>query len=325
MNRKYSAFIVAAAVAAAGWSASSSAGGRPNDPKPGAHNPEMGQQQEGDTQREQVKMQPRGQQQGSQAKQQQKQQKGKGGAPVLFGVIVTVPLPVTDVALPSGADYDLTIDNGDEMRATLASATEAALSKQSHDDLVGTFVDMDRNRLADFDERALTTLEGRVDQINTAWQEKYGQPFAIAENAVYRPLTFAEGEITDASQFIERWPVATGASGQAKRQSKTITERVRTQGNIEAGREFGVARFPAEHGLPAVNVSFIDEAFGWKIDLPDQVDGRQLRTNLLEHLTAFGERSDQWPVSVLEAQRLASHHVAMALYGQPVPQQLSMR
>ncbi len=348
-TRKYSSFTLAAAVAVASLGLTSYALGQSEDPKPGAHNPQMGkgqiksqrdqsnmqqgsqQQQGGQAQRQQPPPQQQGKQQGAQkqqqgGRQQQAQQGQPGQAPILLGVIVSVPIPVADVALPRGADYEDEIENGDEMRATLAGVTEAALSKGSHADLVGSFVDMDRNRLTDFDERALTTLEGRIDQINQAWQQKYGQQFDIAENVVFQPLAYAEGEITDASAFSERWPVRSGAQAGSSRQgSKAATERMRNQGNIANGREFGVARFPEEHGLPAVNVSFIDEAFGWKIDLPNEVNGQQLRTNLLRHLTAFGERSDQWPASVLEAQRLAAHHVAMALYGIEVPQKLSLR
>jgi hypothetical protein len=338
MSKKYSSFTLAAAIAVASLGLTSYALASSGGAKPGAHNPESAQdtsrsqRQQGSMQqgaqqpqqREQVQGAPM-QQQGGKQQQAGKQQQGdQTKAPVLLGVIVSVPIPAADAALPRGADYSMEIDDADEMRATLAAVTEAALNKGSHSDLVENFVDMDRNRLTDFDERSLRTLEGRIAQINKAWQQKYGQQFDIAENAVYQPLTYAEGEITDASTFIQRWPVRSGGSSGAAK-SKIINERVRDQGNIEAGRGFGIARFPAEHGLPAVNVSFIDEAFGWKIDLPNDVDGQQLRTNLLQHLTAFGERADQWPASVLEAQRLASHHVAMALYGMEVPQRLSVR
>jgi len=307
--------ILAGVLIGAGVGLASHASAGTDDPKPGA----------GTSQHEKgMKQQERTQQQKDPPQQEAR---GDAEAPaVLLGVVVAVPLPIADVALPRGADYDAEIDEADALRSTLAAATEAVLSKGDHDDLVGMLVDRDRNRLTDFDDRALTTLEGRIDQINEAWREKYGQEFDIAENAVYRPLAYAEGEITDAQAFIKGWPVKAAASGSAsKSRGKTVTDRARTQGNIENGREFAVARFPAEFGLPAVNVSFIDEAFGWKIDLPNEIGGEQLRSNLLTQLTAFGERSSQWPAGVLDAQRMASHYVAMALYGVDARQKISAR
>ena len=279
-------------------------------------------------------------------KEEAREQPQEGELPVLLGIVVAMPIPGDDVELPRGARYDAEIDSADEIRSTLAAVTEAALSKDTHGDVVDLFVDMDRNRLEAFEGRDLTTLEGRLAQINQAFKDKYGQEFDIAENAVYGPLAFAEGEITDASQFVKSWPVGKPEKSLGKSpeagvereeaddpamepgdigEEESLTTRMQTQGNLENGREFAVARFPAEFGLPPVNVSFIDEAFGLKIDLPNEIDGEQLRTNLLEQMTKFGESSDEWPVGVLDAYRLASHHVAMALYGVEVPQPVSAR
>lgn len=68
-------------------------------------------------------------------------------------------------------------------------------------------------------------------------------------------------------------------------------------------------------------MSFIDEAFGWKVDAPNTLTARELRENLLNHLTYLGENVDKWPTDVNEAYRAATHHVLMAVYGVHVPRE----
>lgn len=91
------------------------------------------------------------------------------------------------------------------------------------------------------------------------------------------------------------------------------------QRNIEEGREVAVARFPARGNLPALSVSMIDEAYGWKIDIPETVTGATLRRLLLNHLTFLGENPQVWPRDRDQAARLFAHHVIMAAYGLGVP------
>jgi hypothetical protein len=91
------------------------------------------------------------------------------------------------------------------------------------------------------------------------------------------------------------------------------------QHNIETGREIAVVRLPARHNLPVLDASLIDEAFGWKFDVPEAVSGTHLRQSLLNHLTYLGENPQSWPGSEADAFRLFAHHVLMAVYGLEVP------
>lgn len=267
-----------------------------------------------------------------QKNQQARGEQGRQRPTLLLGVVTVTPLVTTDPALPRGAKYDEQVENGDQMRASLASITGAVFQSDGElNDVIDHFVDADRDRLdkqpmreADFERGQLTQLKDRVAEIKKAWSDKYGEEFNIAQNEVYGSLLFAEGEITDARQFKQRWPVTTavgpgmqgpGPAARAGAESGRASEQTRDQTNIEKGRNFGIARFPAGSGLPAANVSFIDEAFGWKIDVPDGITTAQLRNNLLRHLTMLRDHADMWPANVNDAYRLASHHVVMALYG----------
>lgn len=245
--------------------------------------------------------------------------------PALVGVVTVVPIVATDPALPKGATFGRTISHAGAMRDTLASITEAAFTRGGFNDVVERLVDMDRNRIGndDLNENDLETLDGRVAQLRKAWETKYGQDFDISENRVYAPLAFAQGRITDPAAFASEWPVnATAMKPGDDVQTAAgavVTDRVEDQANIDEGREIAVVRVPAELGMPALNVSMIDEAFGWKVDAPNTLSGRALHDNLLKHLTYMGENVDKWPADVNDAYRAATQHVLMAVYGVDVP------
>jgi hypothetical protein len=68
--------------------------------------------------------------------------------------------------------------------------------------------------------------------------------------------------------------------------------------------------------MKELSVLMIHELPGsWKIDVADQVSGRNIYDNLLKHLTQFGENVQNWPASEQEAYRQATHHVLSALTG----------
>lgn len=264
------------------------------------------------------------------ANQNDKNAQNAEKGPVLIGVVTVIPLVVTDPVLPKGATFDPDISDAGDIRDTLAEVTEAALTKDGFNDIIERFVDMDRNRmdvdrdrLYGLNENDFQILNERITEFQNVWKNKYGQDFDIRENKVYAPLAFAQGRITDADRFMSQWPVdptplkpddAAQPAG-----SGLLTERVKEQGNIENGREIAIVRLPSEFGLPVLNASFIDEAFGWKIDVSNTLSGRELHDNLVKHLTYLGDHVDQWPADVNEAYRAATHHVLMAIYGVEVP------
>ncbi len=241
----------------------------------------------------------------------------------LVGVIAVIPLAASDAALPRGAKFDTDVSAADDIRETLAEATEAAFTKGGLNDIVERFVDRDRNRLEKAGQMKDETLDGRIAQLQKAWKDKYGQEFDIKEARVYTNLGFAQGEITDAATFANQWPVdptpMKEGEGAQPAGGKVLTDQIQDQGNIENGREIAVVRMPAEFGLPELRASFIDEAFGWKINVPNNLSAEQLHANVLKHLTYMGENMDKWPADVNDAYRAATHHVLMAVYGVDVP------
>jgi len=203
------------------------------------------------------------------------------------------------------------------IRDTLASATEAAITKDGFDDLIERFVDADRDRLNKFkmtDEQK-DKLNGRIAQLQKDWKAKYNQDFDIdKEEVVFNDqFRIVQGEIGEAQPAGGRMdptkPDTTPGAGNDKAGGGDA--------NRDAGRNVAKVTVPASHGMPAMFIPFIHEMpDAWKIDVPDTVEGQKLYDNLLTQLTMVGDMKDQWPSDVNDAYRAVSHHVMMAVLDQ---------
>ena len=220
------------------------------------------------------------------------------------------------------------VNDADAIRSTLNSITEAALTENGFDDVIEQLVDQDRNRVGDYAEKDFSDLNGVAEQIRRAWKEKFNKNFEVEEKSAFESVALMQGEIDDPKQVAAKWPVAAtppqpGDAVTAGAAEKVNEEATRTKGNddpdlnsnIEKGRDVAVATFPASHGAPALHVSMIREAGGWRVDVPNRLSGQQLHDNLLKHLTHVSMHSNQWPDDENQAAALIAHHVLMAMNG----------
>jgi len=220
---------------------------------------------------------------------------------------------------PSGT-MDKPANSGDarSVHNLLANTTEAALSKNGFDNIVRRFVDADRDRIKknDLTQADWDKLNGRIDQFRKDWKAKYNQDFDIDhEDVVFNDqFRITRGEIGDAQP-------AAGRMDPGKPDTTPGPNSNKLGGgdeNRDVGRNVAKVTFPASHGLPDVYIPLINEFPGtWKIDAPDQLDGRKFYDNLLAHLTMCDEMKDQWPADVNDAYRAVSHHVFMAIMDMP--------
>jgi hypothetical protein len=240
----------------------------------------------------------------------------------------------TALALPAGATQSKELANAASLSGPIVGATNQALDKNGLDDMTGYFVDQDRDRLKGIDKIDATALNGRIDQVAKAWKDKYGDTFD-ADERDFTANQAVEGEIADPAQFVQAWPapVVTKAAGDqataaaagaaadaqpaANRQLDRDTEK---NGNIEKGRNVAIVRLPAEGGLPAMDVSLIREAGGWKIDIPNNRTAQQIHDDVQKHLSMVGDMSAQWPGDQTQARRTVARHVLMGIYGIEMPQ-----
>jgi len=213
-----------------------------------------------------------------------------------------------------------------ELYKTLNAITEAALTKDGFDDFVERLVDQDRNRIGEknFAEQKFADLNGKVDVIRKAWKDKYDDDFEVEGEQAFAKLTLLVGEIDDPKAVASAWPVpavspdasspATDAVPAAAKETEG-NDDPNLNSNVEKGRDVAIATLPASHGLPALNVSMINELQGWRIDVPNTLSGQQLHDSLLKHLTHVADMQAQWPTDKNEAALMVAHHVLLGAYG----------
>src|SRR5436190_14084915 len=234
-------------------------------------------------------------------------------------------------ALPPGVKAKDVGDAVAGIRRTLATMTEAALTKGSFKDMTERLVDEDRDRIGDFIKQDFSKLDGRIDQVRKAWRDKYGEDFKVDRDVSLQQVALVRGEIDDPQAFASRWPVqpvsadarepvAAGAAEQAN--ADAAKSKPGRESKIEKGRDVAIAAVPPSHGLPQVNVSLVHELLNWKVDVPNTISGQQIHDRLLSHLTYLGDHADQWPSDKKDAAAMFTHHVAMAVYGLDVPRSL---
>jgi hypothetical protein len=238
--------------------------------------------------------------------------------------------------------------DADDIRKTVAIATDNAVSKNGFDNLVNRFVDADQKRLKDFKPADnFDKLNGRADQFAKDWKAKYGQDFGFEthRNDVLNDsfARISQGEIGEArtagnKEQPSNEPKVTGGTAEDLKKTgvnQTDANSNKTGGgntNREPGRNIASfiilpqaqasanlgqpgqaagARLAASSEMPIPLIHELPDT--WKIDLPDNIDGQKLYDNVLKHLTMVDEDKNNWPADVNEAYRSVTRHMMMAV------------
>ena len=205
---------------------------------------------------------------------------------------------------------------------SIENLTEAASTKGGFDDFVERLVDQDRNRIGKdgFAEKDFADLDAKVVALRDAWKTKYGDELELEGEEAFAKLVAIVGTIDDPKAVAGAWPVPAvpateGEAVPAKAKETDGNADPDLDSNIEKGRDVAILTIPASHGLPALNVSLIQEAQGWRVDVPNTITGQQLHDSLLKQLDQLADAQAQWPADKNEAALMAAHHVLLAAYG----------
>jgi hypothetical protein len=235
-----------------------------------------------------------------------------------------------DASNPNDATASKQAPDADAIRKTVATATEAAVTKGGFGDVVDRFVDADQTRLKDASKQKYDDLDAKIDQFRQDWKAKYNQDFNISSdrNNILGDsfARISQGEIGEARTAggkevpSDEPKVVAGTAEDLKKAGANQTDlnSNKTFGgdtNRESGRNIAAMIIPASHGEAEVDVPLIHELpDSWKIDLPDSVDGAKLHDNLLKQITSLDDAKDKWPSDVNDAYRDVTHHVMEAMF-----------
>ena len=209
----------------------------------------------------------------------------------------------------NGNNASATAPDADSIRKTIAKVTEDAVTKGDFNKLTKNFVDADYNkRVEDFkpsDNFAM--LDGRIDQFRKDWKAKYNEDFGYTSqrsdvlNDQFARIT--QGEIGEARTAggkempsAEPQNVKGGTPDDLKKSgvNQPDANSNKTFGgdtNREPGRNVASFILNGQAPMNASNmqanketpVPMIHEvAEGWKIDIPDNLDGQKLHDSLFE-------------------------------------------
>ena len=234
-------------------------------------------------------------------------------------------------AFPAGVKAREPEDPAD-IHKTFVGLAGAALTRNGFDDVVERLVDQDRNRIGNYAEKEFDDLNAAADAINKAWKEKYGDDFKLEPEKALKSVAVMRGEIEDPKAVAAKWPVqavaprageqdavAAAAAEKADRENEKGTADAELNSNIEKGRDVAIATVPASHGLPALRVSLVREANGWRVDVPNNLTGEQLKNNFARHLAHIKDSADRWPADENDAAAMVAHHALMAAYNVELP------
>ena len=194
------------------------------------------------------------------------------------------------------------------IRKALGKVAGEALEKGDLDDLVALLSEADRDRIKksdSYDQSYGEKLDGRIDEIQKAWTSKYGHAFELKHANKMFGDSFAAIQQGQVGKDADLFTVVKSIGGDDT--------------NLEAGRAIALVSVAPSHGLPELKVALVHELPDtWKIDVPNDVDASKLRKNLLDHLTALGQHTADWPADESEAYRAVTHVVLMAVMNKPV-------
>jgi len=230
--------------------------------------------------------------------------------------------------------------DADDIRKSVASATEATVTKGGYDKLVRRFVDADRDRLSKFKASDnFAKLDGRIDQFQKDWKSKYNQDFDFTRiskdvfNDQFARVTAGEiGEARTAAgkeapsgnpQNVTGGPASDLQKSGVANPDANSNKTGGGETNKDPGRNIATVTIPALAPMAGSNATASKELAiplihelpdSWKIDVPDNLDGQRLHDNLLKHLTMVDEDRANWPADVNAAYRVVTQHMMTALF-----------
>jgi hypothetical protein len=229
---------------------------------------------------------------------------------------------LSTLALPAGFKLDEGgTDRSGDIRGTLTSLVEAAHTTDGFDDMVERLVDQDRNRIGK-DDLKYDQFNSAVKAFRDNWKAKYGHDFDLNEDQSFTAINVVSGEVTEPQVAMMHWPLKAhgGMSSDAQQagadmvdKSKDTEDRL-DNANLDKGRDVAIARVSGDDGKD-LTLSFIDEAGGWKLDLPNNIGGQQLLSSVIQCLDKANGMKDQWPSDEKQAQQHISQQLLMSIYG----------
>ncbi len=228
--------------------------------------------------------------------------------------------------LPAGItpDDNAGLERSQDLREILTEISSAAVTEDGFNDLVERLVDQDRNRIGKADLN-YDGYNAAVNRFRANWKNKFGHDFELDEKNVFTAMNVISGEVSNGQVAMVGWPVkptdATAGPTDAVAAANVITgdkaedaEDRREDANLQEGRDVALARIASANNTH-LTLSFIDEAGGWKLDLPNNITGNLLLSRVTNCIDQANGMKDQWPGDENQAKQVVTGKLINAIYG----------
>jgi hypothetical protein len=217
---------------------------------------------------------------------------------------------------------DLDAQSG--IRNGLVKLTDRAAAKGDFNRFLAELTTQDKDRAREYKGTDQSKLDSIIDQIQTAWKNKYGQELSINDKSLVfdQRYAMAEFEVADPAVALNNWPAATVAGQAITAGSHSDADSQKDQeknAKLTKGTDVALVRIPAANGMPEMTVSMLHQMLFWRVDLPNDRTGEQIYSDLILHLIYLRDHQDQWPADVADGYRMVAAHAVAAVYGINVP------
>jgi hypothetical protein len=199
------------------------------------------------------------------------------------------------------------------IREALRGVTQAALARGGFDDLIDRFSSADRSRLGR-NKQVIAShpiLDGKIAQFQKDWQIRYNQEFKIIDKDAVYGAAFAS-----IKQGLE--PEGARLAGEKIQPNENPLTSPHDEIR-DRNRQIATVTIVPSDRSPAIDVPMVLEPKGWKIDVPDAYSIQEMHDALLRQITDLDEHREQWPADLVEASRMVTRRILMAVLDIELP------
>ena len=167
-----------------------------------------------------------------------------------------------------------------QVRTMLANAVNDGLSENKFDSLITCVSKADRERIGSFQNRKIADLNTVIAQFRVDFKAKYNQDFDMRPE-LFRDVVVYAGKDKNSATVLLPDLVFSNLPP-----SKAAIKPIRPLTDVVTGLT-----------LNLINEGPIVAA--WKINIPDEITGEQLKGNLIKHIQMLDDQKATWPADAL--------------------------
>jgi hypothetical protein len=208
---------------------------------------------------------------------------------------------------------------------TTATAARVLLTKAVNDGLTeGRFMNLvenlaksDRERVGDFKPPPgpkMDDLNKAIAQFRTDFKAKYNQDFEIRPEHFRDAIVYAGRDKNSAT--VQLPELKYDRAAESSKLNSQLNEKV-TGKKLEAkAGDLAKTAVGEPKAGSSLTVNLLNEGTArgsWRINIPNEITGDQLKGNLIKHIQMLDDQKAMWPADADEAYHAAAYHVLQAM------------